>query len=117
MCEETMKGVEKGAHNIKLKLQDRAVLLANSQAGEGPARGAGSSRRLIEAGRPDSGRRIVLGVLGQCAQGALPMLMVLLGPQALAPSVSGAVLLGHVFWVAIFAVVGEGWVIHGLTWW
>ena len=60
VCEETMKGVEKGAHNIKLKLQDRAVLLANSHAGEGPARGAGSSPRLIEAGQPDSGRRIVL---------------------------------------------------------
>ena len=50
--------------------------------------------------------------IGQCAPGALLELMELLWPQppARAPSVSGAVLWGHVFGVAICAVGDVGWV-------
>ena len=52
----------------------RAVLLANSHAGEGPARDAGSNLRLLEAGRPGAVRRNGLfacfSECGQCATGA-----------------------------------------------
>ena len=49
----------------------------------------------------------------QCAPGA-PLELVGLWP---APSVSCAVLLGHVVGVAICAVSGVGWVLYDLVWW
>ena len=51
-----MTWARKGAHN-KNYTRGRAVLLANSHAGEVPARDAGPNIRLLEAGRPGSVRR------------------------------------------------------------
>ena len=106
---------EKGTHN-KTKLTGRAVLLANSHTGEGPARETGPNLRLLEAGRPESGERSgpfsYFLLCGQCAQGALLGLMLLLGPrapQAPALKLCGAVPVGHAFEVGTCGVSDAGW--------
>ena len=84
MCGKYEWGSKKETQH-KTTLKDRAVLLPNSHAGEGPAQGAGPSPRLLEEGLP-SGRITVLfpcfSVIGQCVPGALLELMELLWPQA-----------------------------------
>ena len=52
-----------------------------------------------------------------CAGGAAGADGVAMAAGAAAPSVSGALLWGHVFGVAICAVGGAGWVLYDLVWW